>query len=51
MKFLTVRNGRQAILAILIVSAVIVAVVYLASLRVTQPNGSVDPEESVVDSG
>lgn len=48
MKFLTVRNGRQAIVAILIVSAMIVAAVYLASLPVTGPGGSVDPKETLV---
>ncbi|MDR6757010.1 hypothetical protein J2Y48_002306 [Mycoplana sp. BE70] len=48
MKFLTVRNGRQAIVAILIVSTMIVAAVYLASLPVTEPGGSVDPKETLV---
>ena len=48
MKFLTVRNGKQAMLAIVIVSAAIAAIVYVASLPVTDPGGSVDPNESVV---
>ncbi|MDI7864314.1 hypothetical protein MRS76_20455 [Rhizobiaceae bacterium n13] len=48
---LKARNGKQAIFATLIVSAILVAAVYLASLPVTEPDGSVDPEESVIEPG
>jgi hypothetical protein len=49
MKRLTVRTGRQAMLAVLAVSAALVTLVYLASLPVTEPDGTLDPSESVVD--
>lgn len=44
-----VRNGYQAVLAILAFSILAVVLVYLASLPVTESDGSIDPKESVVD--
>jgi hypothetical protein len=49
MKKAPIRNGRQAMLVVLILAAVIAALVYAASIPVTQPDGSVDPKESVID--
>jgi hypothetical protein len=44
-----VRNGKHAVIAIIAFSALAVVLVYLASLRVTEPDGTIDPKESVVD--
>lgn len=48
MKRPTVRTGRQAMLALLAVSAAPITLVYLASLPVTERDGTLDPSESVV---
>jgi predicted transcriptional regulator len=45
---LAVRNGRQAMVAVLIVSALLAAIVYVFSFPVTDPDGTIDPKESVV---
>lgn len=44
-----VHNGKHAVIAIIVFSALAVILVYLASLRVTEPDGTIDPKESVVD--
>lgn len=44
-----VRTGRQAIAAVIVICAVIAGLVYLATIPVTEPDGTVDPKESVVD--
>lgn len=43
-----VKNGNQAILAVLVISVVVVALVYIATIPVTAPDGTVDPKESVL---
>ena len=49
MKVAPIRNGRQAMLVILIVAEVIEALIYAASILVTDPDDSVDPKESIID--
>lgn len=44
-----IRNGNQAILAVLAFSALAIILVYVASLPVTERDGSIDPKESVID--
>ena len=43
-----VRNGNHAVLAVLALSALVIVLVYAASLPVTEQDGSIDPKESVV---
>lgn len=44
-----VRNGNEAILAFVAFSAIAVVLVYLASLRATEPGGTIDSKESVFE--
>ena len=43
-----VRNGNHAVFAVLALSAIVFILVYVASVPVTQQDGSIDPKESVV---
>jgi hypothetical protein len=43
-----VRNGNHAVLAVLALSALVIVLVYAASIPVTEQDGSIDPKESVV---
>ncbi|CAN7667790.1 hypothetical protein LJR098_002025 [Rhizobium sp. LjRoot98] len=43
-----IRNGNQAVFAVLVCSALAVVLVYIASLPVTENDGSIDPKESVI---
>ena len=42
------RNGNRIVLVVLTFSALAIVLVYVASLRVTNRDGSIDPKESVV---
>jgi hypothetical protein len=43
-----VRNGNHAVLAVLALSAIVILLVYVASLPVTEHDGTIDPKESVI---
>ncbi|WP_426128479.1 hypothetical protein [Pararhizobium sp. PWRC1-1] len=43
-----VRNGNHAVLVVLAISAIEIVLVYVASLPVTDQDGTIDPKESVV---
>jgi len=43
-----VRNGNHAVLAVLALSAMVIILVYAASVPVTQRDGSIDPKQSVI---
>ncbi|WP_097142400.1 hypothetical protein [Rhizobium subbaraonis] len=49
MKRLQARTGLQAMMAVVIIAAIIVTLVNIASMPVTQPDGTLDAQESVVD--
>lgn len=44
-----VKNGYQALFAVIVVSAIALSLVYAASLPVTGPDGTVEPKESVLE--
>jgi hypothetical protein len=43
-----VRNGNHAVLAVIVLSAIVIFLVYAASVPVTKTDGSIDSKESVV---
>lgn len=49
MKKLQARTGLQAMMAVVIIAAILVTVVNIASLPVRQPDGTLDAQENVVD--
>lgn len=49
MNKLQARTGLQAIMAVIIIAAMLIAVVNIASVPVRQPDGTLDAQEDVID--